>query len=396
VFEVVRESTESLRSLVAVLDPTTLDGEQAKQLVVDSAELERLAGAVRTLAAGRLAETGAWANDGPFRDAGTWMASVAGTTVGRAKATIETADRLESLPETAAAFRAGALSEAQVDAITIAAIADPRAEKMLLRSASAEGIRGLKSACARVEAAASTDQETRYETARVRRYLRHRALSDVEGLIEMRGPIDETAAVMAALQPIEAGHFQRARTAELEAREAPEALAFDAMKQMADDSATAAFVADGRRAPATLVLRVDHSAFLRGWTEPGEVCEIVGIGPIPVSVARRLSNDVILKALITDGTDVRAVSHLGRTIPARVRTALEELQPECVIAGCHVDRHLEIDHNEPVEAQGPTAIWNLNRLCHHHHRLKTVENLRIVGEGTNKRLVPGPRPPPDP
>ena len=115
-----------------------------------------------------------------------------------------------------------------------------------------------------------------------------------------------------------------------------------------------------------------------------------------MSVARRLSNDVILKALITDGTDVRAVSHLGRTIPARVRTALEELQPECVIAGCHVDRHLEIDHNDPVEAQGPTAIWNLNRVCHPHHRLKTAENLRIVGEGTNKVLVPGPRPPPDP
>ena len=69
-FEVVRESIESLRSLVAVLDPTALNGEQAKQLVVDGAELERLAGAVRTLAAGRVAQTGAWANDGPFRDRG--------------------------------------------------------------------------------------------------------------------------------------------------------------------------------------------------------------------------------------------------------------------------------------------------------------------------------------
>ncbi len=265
---------------------------------------------------------------------------------------------------------------------------------MLLRSASTEGIRGLKNACARVEAAASTDQDERYETARVRRHLRHRALSDVEGLIEMRGPIDETAAVMAALQPIEKEHFGRARDAD--ERELPEALAFDAMKQMADDSAVAAFAADGRRAPATLVMRVDHSSFTRGGTEPGEICEIVGVGPIPVSVARRLSHDVILKALIIDGTDVRAVSHVGRRIPARVRTALEELQPECVIAGCHVDRHLEIDHNDPVEAGGVTAIWNLNRVCHHHHRVKTAGDLRIVGEGSKRVLVPGPRPPPDP
>lgn len=122
----------------------------------------------------------------------------------------------------------------------------------------------------------------------------------------------------------------------------------------------------------------------------------LGVGPIPVSVARHLSQDVVLKALITDGTDVRVVSHLGRTIPAHVRTALEEFQPECVIAGCHVDRHLEIDHNEPVEAGGATAIWNLNRVCHHHHRVKSAGDLRIMGEGGDKVLVPGPRPPPNP
>lgn len=48
------------------------------------------------------------------------------------------------------------------------------------------------------------------------------------------------------------------------------------MKQMADDSAAAAVRADGRRAPATLALRVDHAAFLRGSTEPGETCEVSG------------------------------------------------------------------------------------------------------------------------
>ena len=209
----------------------------------------------------------------------------------------------------------------------------------------------------------------------------------------MRGPIDETAAVMAALAPIEADLFAAARSSQ--AREEPAALAFDAMKRMADDSAAAALVANGNRAPATIVVRIDHAPFTRGWTEPGEVCEIVGVGPIPVFVAQRLCDDVFLKALITDGTDVNAISHLGRTIPARMRTALEELQPECVVAGCHVDRHLEIDHNEPVELGGPTAIWNLNRFCHHHHDLKHRDNLRIVGDGTQKRFVPGPGPPPE-
>jgi hypothetical protein len=203
-----------------------------------------------------------------------------------------------------------------------------------------------------------------------------------------------TATVIAALEPIEADHFERARASEC--REAPEALAFDAMHQMADDSAAAAFAANGRKAPPTIVVRIDHTAFTRGHTVTGEICEIAGIGPIPVAVAQRLANDVFFKALITDGTDVRSISHLGRTIPARLRTAVEESQPECVIAGCHIDRHLEIDHKTPVEEQGPTALWNLNRLCHHHHRVKTIQKLRVAGEGTNKHLVPGPRPPPDP
>ncbi|MGZ4757239.1 MAG: HNH endonuclease signature motif containing protein, partial [Acidimicrobiia bacterium] len=237
-------------------------------------------------------------------------------------------------------------------------------------------------------------------TARVRRYLRHRRLSDVEGLIEMRGPIDATATVMSALEPIEAELFDQARQrAHDSGREEPAALAFDAMRQMADESAAAAETSGGRRAPATIVMRVDKTAFDRGHTEPDEVCEIVGVGPFPVEVARRLCGDVILKALITDGTNVLSVSHLSRVIPVRLRTALEELQPECVIAGCHVDRHLEIDHNVPVEEHGPTALWNLNRVCHHHHRIKTTQDLRIEGEGTHKQLVPrqdhsaGPAPP---
>jgi hypothetical protein len=392
VFEVLRKSIESVRSVVAVLDPAALDGEQAKELVAQAVELEHLVGAVKCLAAGRLAETGAWANDGPFRDAGAWLASVAGTTIGRAKATIETAQRLKTLPETAAALRAGSLSEVQADAIAVAATADPKAERALLQAAETEGVRGLKHACARVEAAASTDQAERYEKAREGRYLRHRAVSDVEGLLELRGPIDLTARVLAALEPHEREQFEAARSADR--REPAEALAFDAMVQMADESATVAGESSGRRAPATIVVRVDRSAFTRGHTAPGEVCEIAGVGPVPVVVAEKLADDAILKALITDGTDVRSVSHLGRTIPARLRTAIEELQPECAIAGCHVDRHLEIDHNTPVSEGGVTALWNLNRVCRHHHDLKHAQDLRIVGEGANKTLVAGGRAPP--
>ena len=269
-----------------------------------------------------------------------------------------------------------------------------RPEGALLKHAATDGVKGLRSACARVEAAASTDQDERYAACRERRSLRHRRLSDVEGLLEMRGPIDVTARVMAALEPHEAALFEQARASGR--REHPDALVFDALAQMADESAAAGVAAKGRRAPATVVVHVDHSAFARGHTEPGETCEIAGVGPVPVSVAVKLSSDAILKALITDGTDVRAVSHLGRTIPARLRTAIEALSAECVISGCHVDRHLEIDHNTPVSERGPTELGNLAPLCHFHHDEKTSKNLRVEGTDSDRRLVPSGRPPPEP
>ena len=82
-----------------------------------------------------------------------------------------------------------------------------------------------------------------------------------------------------------------------------------------------------------MAVRVDHAAFVRGHTEVGEVCEIAGVGPIPVSVAQRLADDAFLKALIVDGTDVLAVSHLGEGVPARLRTALEDLLPRMLRRG---------------------------------------------------------------
>ncbi len=394
-FEVVAESIELLRGVVATLDPALLEGGDAKRLVEQFVELERLAAAGRTLAVGRVAETGAWGVDGAFGDVSAWLASRSGVTVGRAKASVETAARLGELAETTAALRTGALSEVQVEVIAAAAVADPGAEAGLLECAAANGVKGLKDECARVEAAASVDQAQRYARVRANRYLRHRRISDVEGLIELRGPLDATATVMAALEPYERAEFCDARASGR--REEPEARAFDAAVQLADDSAAGRFSGSQGRAPATVVFRVDHSAFVRGRTEPGEICEIAGIGPVPVFVAQKLAVDAVFKALIVDGTDVRAVSHLGRTIPARLRTAVVEEFGECAIAGCHVSRHLEIDHNTPVCERGPTELGNLCRLCRFHHGHKHVFNERVEGEGTNRHLVPNPnRPPPGP
>ena len=128
---------------------------------------------------------------------------------------------------------------------------------------------------------------------------------------------------MAALEPYERDLFRASRDAGR--RERSDALAFDAL--VALTSSAGGEKTASQVAPSSV--RVDHAAFRRGHTEAGEMCEVPGVGPIPVSVADRLSDDAILKALIVDGEDVRAVAHLGRTIPAKLRTAVEEMYPEC-------------------------------------------------------------------
>lgn len=76
--------------------------------------------------------------------------------------------------------------------------------------------------------------------------------------------------------------------------------------------------------PDTMVhVVVDYDALVRGHTVTGETCEIPGVGPIPVSVARYMSEDAILKVLITKGVDVVTVAHAGYTIPAHLRSALD-------------------------------------------------------------------------
>jgi hypothetical protein len=142
-------------------------------------------------------------------------------------------------------------------------------------------------------------------------------------------------------------------------------------------------------------VRVDHGALVRGRLEPGEVCEIPGIGPIPVEVARGLAADSILSVLVTDGVDVTAVSRADRTIPAAVRRALIERDQVCVVPGCEVRDALENDHVHEFGRGGPTALDNLARLCHWHHYLKTHQRYRLERVGDGWGWTP-PDPPRDP
>jgi Domain of unknown function (DUF222) len=89
--------------------------------------MERLAGAGRALAGRRVEDSNHWRRQG-YRNAAQWMAAKAGTTIGGAVGTLETARRLQERPNTDEAFRAGRISRTQAKAITAAASTHPQVE----------------------------------------------------------------------------------------------------------------------------------------------------------------------------------------------------------------------------------------------------------------------------
>lgn len=373
----------TLREAVSQLEPKCLSAAEAVGLVKLFAEAERLCAAGRTLAARQVERSGAWRKEG-HRSAAHWVAATTRVSVGQAVGMMETARRLEDLPATTGAFATGRLSEAQVREVAAAAAANPGQETELLQAAHTESVSALRERCRRVRACA-TDEREAYERIRRGRYLRH--WTDPEGAfrLEARLTPDDGATVLAGMEPDRQRIFAEARASGR--RESSEAYAADALVAMSG------FKSDGKGGPvATVHVRVDRSALVRGHAVSGEVCEIPGIGPIPVAAARRLADDAILKAFVTDGADVTAVAHLGRTIPARLRTALEARDPTCVVPGCDTRKGLEIDHRIPFAEGGPTTLDNLARLCKWHHYLKSHHGYRLGGIPGNWTWS-GPDPP---
>jgi len=95
---------------------------------------------------------------------------------------------------------------------------------------------------------------------------------------------------------------------------------------------------------ASVHVRVDLDALRTGVIGDGQICEIPGVGPIPVETATELMGDALCHLVITNGIDVTTICHLGRSIPAALKIALIERDPTCVVPGCDVATRLEIDH----------------------------------------------------
>jgi hypothetical protein len=377
----------SLAHIVGALDVDLAADPLAAWKAFD--RIERLAASAKTLLARKVEDQASYWRSGA-KSVEEQLAKLGGTTIRQARAALETSKQLAELPRTADAFRRGELSSTQVEAVAAAAVVKPDAETELLALAATTNVHELREECKRTRRNADPDSDPTHHRIHQQRSVH--SYTDEEGAwnFHAHGTPERGAAFTAALDELTDEVFKAARTDGR--REPREAYAFDALMLMADraqhGTAQPAKPKKQRSNPRyTALLRADLTALTRGHVEGGERCEIAGVGPVPVSTARELLGDAVLKLVITKGVDVANVVHLGRGPTAAQRVALLWRSPKCANEAC--SRTItEIDHTEPWAATRHTVLAELEPLCGFDHGLKTHAGWSLVTGKGRRAFVP--------
>lgn len=373
-----------LRTFLADADPARITTGRAVELVQQFLELGRLVEAGKVLFAARAAESTTWVEEG-HSSAASWLAEQAQQPMGEAISVVETSRRLGQLPDTADALRAGRLSSAQVTEVARAAHKDPSAEAELLELAGRESLKKLKDRTRQVlaQSASRQDELATQKAVHDKRYLR--TFTDHMGgfRLDARMTKERGAKLMAAIEAESDARFEQARKDGV--RELPEKYRVDALVALvAGEGLVAGQDGKRNRARVDTVIRVDAEALQRGHVAGGELCEIVGVGPVPVATVEELLPSAFVKVVIHKGVDVLNVTHVGRTMSAPLDTALAERDQTCRVPGCDVSRGLEAHHYKGDFAQtGVTSLACVALVCARHHDLITYSG-HVLGGGPGK------------
>jgi hypothetical protein len=331
--------------------------------------------------------------------------------VAEAVSVLQTAERLRELPVVTEAVVAGSVSRAQAAAVCDAAAVAPGSERDLLAVAGRESLKGLQDEAARRKVA-HLDEQARHDRVHASRHVRFGSEPDGAATLSVRATTDAMAEIKAAVAHYQSKIFEGARKDGL--RDPFEAYAADGLLAMARASMSPGGTA--RRVPTKVIVRIDHTALVRGHTQPGEICEVSGTGAVPVrQVAAMVESGEVFTAIV--GTDTRgqvtSVAHLGhrkivdlavlpdlfaergidvtgartsRRADVYQYTALDWTSPTCSMAGCDLPRQ-QVDHRADWAHTHRTNLDDLDGYCLFHHDEKTRHGPQIpAGVGRRERV----------
>lgn len=388
----VLAAVATMRDVCGRLDPATVGLHEVPEMFDAFVSAQRLSGGAVTRLAERYEESKAWKRNGA-RSPEDDISRKTGTTTSQARRRLQTSKRVRRQSGTDDALRKGELSDEQADAVSSGAEASPEEEDELLDSARREPLHELRRKSAGARARADEDRE-----ATRRRLHRQRSLrrwNDEEGMgnLLLRLPADAMAEVDAAMKRKIDRRFADARDAGK--FESLENYAADVAKELLTSQAgPTGSQGSGRtvgnqavRPDKKVIARIDVTALNRGRVEGDELCEIDGIGPVSVAAVRSLLSDAFLALVLTDGVDVRNVTHLGRQVTAHQRTALEARGGVCGMAHCASTHLLDIHHIQGWALTRTTHVDDLEWGCWHCHDLATRHHLLMAGPPGHRHFV---------
>lgn len=437
----------SLTRYAGTFEPAALDAAQAARAVALCAKIEASAAAIKALAATRHAQSGTWRQEG-FRSAAEQLARRTGTSCATAQRTIDTGRRMTAQPQIARAALEGTLSPEQTAAVASGVEANPSKTAELLDAAGTYSLSELHERVVSIKAAVGDPEEhLKRLTARrgFRRWVDHEGalqahlqglpqhgaqlwqiLDPIRRRLMMVRQSTTTAEPLQALDYdalmliaaiasgdsgeldlhdlVQLGLFPQLRTtgkvdsqdlvSDFYPAQPPSSNSeFAGCEGPITDTPATPTDNGSRRSKrklagraARIIIRVDLDTLLRGAPRDGETCEIAGYGPIAVSAIKSLAanQNTFIASVLTHHKQIIGVYHYRRQPSSHQKTALDFLYPTCAVKGCSVAAGLQTDHREDWARTHYTLFDLLDRLCYHHHRLKTTQNWALVN-GTGKR-----------
>ncbi|HXY93677.1 MAG TPA: hypothetical protein VEP49_14440 [Acidimicrobiia bacterium] len=371
----VRQLAEQLCRALRDFEPGAHSGEDCAEIAESLATTAKACETASARAAARAAEWGEHAKRGSA-SAAEWMARSAGSSTGQARAALDTLRRLATRPAVDEALRAGEVSLAQAAEI-VSAPAESEAE--LLRLARTSGLARIRNQARKRRLAAMDPDELHAQQRAAREFFHWR---DRLGMVRFRGALPPDVGVPFVNRlDRETDRVWRATRGTERTRAQCAADAFVHLVRTKGDRS---------RSP-DLVIVTDLRAFRRGHAHEGELCHIIGGGPIPVGLVRELAKDSFLKAVLHDGVNIHTVTHFGRYRRAELETALMLGDPPdldgvtCRELGCDRRYGLQWDHVDPLANGGVTSRRNLAAECTPHHDEKTERDRRAGRLGPRRR-----------